>query len=173
MQNTLETARLFLRPFTTSDAAFILRLVNEPSWLEFIGDRNVHSIEDAGQYLLNGPIKSYAEHGYGFGLVSLKENNVAVGMCGLTKRNYLDAPDLGFAFFPEYTGQGYAVEIAKATIDYAKEILHLPMVYAFTAMDNIRSIQLLQKIGFTYDKPLWMEGEELNLYRIDLDVTPP
>ena len=169
MISILETDRLILREFTTDDAAFILRLVNEPSWIQFIGDRNVHSVEDAIQYLANGPIKSYEEHGYGFGLVSLKENNLAIGMAGVTKRTYLDAADLGFAFFPEHTGKGYALEIAKAIIEYGKDVLQFQKVYAFTAKDNIRSIQLLHKIGFVYYSPLMMEKEELNLYKVELN----
>lgn len=92
-----ETERLILREFSTSDTAFILVLLNTPSWQKFIGDKNVHSIDDAERYLIDGPLKSYRENGFGLWLVLLKESNTPVGMCGLIKRDYLDAIDIGFA----------------------------------------------------------------------------
>ena len=163
----LETPRLRLRKFTLDDAAFIMRLVNEPSWLQFIGDRNVHSLEDAERYLLNGTMRSYADNGFGSGMVILKETGEEIGMCGLFKRDYLEEIDLGFALLPEYTGKGYALEIAEATLHYAKEVLGFPRVAAFTAKDNHASMRLLARIGFKPAGTIDLEGEELNLFKTD------
>jgi len=93
----LETERLILREFSTSDAEFILILLNTPSWLKFIGDKKIHSIDDAKRYLIDGPLKSYRENGFGLWLVLLKESNISVGMCGLIKRDYMDDIDICFA----------------------------------------------------------------------------
>ena len=57
MRGILETNRLLLRKFSVDDAPFMLRLVNEPSWIEYIGDRNVRTLEDAQKYLLEGSIQ--------------------------------------------------------------------------------------------------------------------
>lgn len=164
MDHILETERLLLRKPTTDDAAFMLRLVNEPSWLRYIGDRKVYTLEDARNYLLNGTIKSFETNGFGFGIVVLKETGESIGMCGLVKRDYLDDVDIGFAFFPEFTGKGYAYEMAEKTLAYARHDLGFNKIVAITTQDNFPSIRLLQKIGLTLEKKIMVEGDELNLF---------
>lgn len=161
----LETDRLLLRQPTMEDASFMLRLVNEPTWLQYIGDRNVHSLEDAKQYLFNGSIKSFTENNFGFGIVVLKESGDLLGMCGLLKRDFLEDVDLGFAFFPEYTRKGYAYEAAAATVIHARDVLGIKSLAAIATQDNLSSIKLLKKLGFEIDGTVMHEGEELFLFR--------
>lgn len=168
MKLILETERLNLREFNLEDAAFMLRLLNDPAWLQYIGDRKVYTIPDAEKYLQNGSIKSYAENGFGFWKVELKATGEAMGSAGLAKRDYLDEVDLGFAFLPEFRGQGYAYEIASAIIEYAKDPLGLKSLIAITDKANDASIQLLLKLEFHFDHTFFLEGEELNLYHLKL-----
>ena len=162
----IETERLWLRQFKPTDAGFIVELLNSPAWLEFIGDRNVRTEEDALAYLLNGPIKSYDANGFGLFLVLLKESDLPIGACGLLKRDFLDEPDLGFAFLPDYIGLGYGLESAKSVMNFAARDLNLPKVLAFTVPQNVASIKLLEKLGFTFEKIFKMpeEDEELFLF---------
>lgn len=139
-----ETARLRLRPLAPDDAPFILRLLNEPSFLEHIGDKGVRSLEDARRYLEDGPLASYARHGHGLMAVALRETGEAIGMCGLLKREHLDHPDLGYAFLPQGWGRGYAFEAAQAVMGGAK----LGRVLALVSPGNGPSIRLLEKLGF-------------------------
>ncbi|MBC5775307.1 GNAT family N-acetyltransferase [Pontibacter sp. KCTC 32443] len=166
MHYILETDRLKLREFTPDDTEFILELLNSPGWLQYIGDRNIKTEEQAKNYLLNGPIKSYRENGYGLWLVEKKDDLKAIGMCGIINRDTLDNPDIGFAFLPEHNGKGYAFEVASATMAYAKEVLKLPTIAAITVPDNQRSIKLLEKIGLQYVKTFCLANsqEELLLY---------
>jgi RimJ/RimL family protein N-acetyltransferase len=168
MSIILETIRLVLRHFTVADAQFMLRLVNEPSWIQFIGDRKVYTIEDAENYLLNGSLKSYQENGFGFYPVLLKGSETIIGTCGFAKRPFLDYPDFGFAFLPEYTGMGYATEIAVATLAYAEEVLKIETVFAYATKDNIRSIKLLSKTGFMFDQYIQVDDEQLLLFKAAL-----
>jgi [ribosomal protein S5]-alanine N-acetyltransferase len=154
----LETDRLKLRQLTLQDAPFILQLVNEPAWIENIGDKNVHNLQDAENYLLAGPLKSYEENGYGLFLTELKVKGVPVGMCGLVKREFFDTPDIGFAFMREYWGLGFASEAAKATCDYACTQLRINEILGFTSVDNIASMRVLEKIGLKYDKIVELPG---------------
>ncbi|MFZ1677029.1 MAG: GNAT family N-acetyltransferase [Saprospiraceae bacterium] len=163
MEYILETERLMMRHFNISDAAFIVELLNSKGWLEYIGDRNVHTIEQAEAYLLNGPMKSYTENGYGLSLVSLKEGGIPIGACGLLKRDYLDTADLGFAFLPEYIDQGFGYESASAVLAYARQELNISPVVAFTVPHNDASIKLLEKLGFHFEKVFTMPGEEEEL----------
>ncbi|MEP7262980.1 MAG: GNAT family N-acetyltransferase [Bacteroidota bacterium] len=165
MKIILETERLALREFTLDDASFIIALLNTPGWLKYIGDRNVKSVEDAKKYLQNGPMKSYEENGFGLMMVLLKEGMIPAGMCGIIKRASLEHPDIGFAFLPQFTGKGYATEIATATMDYAKNKLQLPVIFGITLPENIRSIQLLEKSGLQFEKNIIMDKEELMLFK--------
>lgn len=163
----LETERLLLREYTLEDAPFLLRLVNNPSWLQFIGDRKVYSLQDAEQYLSDS-IKKYEQYGFGFGLVSIKESGEPIGSCGLTKRDYLDDIDIGFALLPEYTGNGYAYEIAEKTLEYALDILGIRRIVAITTMQNEKSIRLLKKIGLSLEKQIRQEEEDLYLFSYEV-----
>lgn len=151
----LETDRLLLRELVVQDAAFILVLLNSPGWLQFIGDRNVRSKEEAVNYLKNGPIKSYKENGFGLYLVERKEDQKSIGVCGMIIRVQLEHPDLGFAFLPEYFGKGYAYEIARQTIVHASTNLKIKPIWAIVDPLNIKSQQLLKKLGFLYTKKIY------------------
>lgn len=163
MEIVIKTERLILRKFTLEDAPFLLELVNTPAWLQFIGDRNVHTVEEAENYLRNGNLKSYAEHGFGFYLVVTKESNEAIGMCGLVKRDSLDDIDIGFAFMPNSIGKGYGYEAASATLDYAQNILKLGRIVAIVDPQNASSIALIKKIGLKYEKMVQISTNDIEL----------
>ena len=144
----IETARLRLRRFTPGDAAFALRLLNEPSFIQNIGDRGVRTLEQAVRYLVEGPLASYAKYGHGLDVVTLKESEQPIGMCGLLKRDAFQDRDVGYAFLPEFWSKGYAREAVAATLLAARDALKLEAVAAFVSPDNAPSIRLLEKFGF-------------------------
>lgn len=165
----LETDRLILRRFTVGDAQFILALLNEPSFLRYIGDKNVRNLEDARQYILSGPIASYEKNGFGLYLVELKESTTPIGMCGLLKREELPDPDIGFAFLPAVWGKGFASEAAAAVLKDAHQKLRLERILAITSLDNDTSIKLLERLGFTFQRAIKMllTGEQVKLFARD------
>lgn len=158
--------RLIIRRMTLDDAAFIYRLVNEPSWLENIGDRNVHSLEDAECFIRGKVLAFYESHGFGMYVVESNATGETVGVCGIVLRDSLPGPDLGFALLPEFWGQGFALEAATAVMHYAHDVLQLPPLLAITVRGNTRSFRLLEKLGFEYQHlvRLTPDGEELKLY---------
>lgn len=162
----LETEQLILRQLTIDDDAFILELLNDPDWLRFIGDRGVRTLDDARNYLRNGPLAMYERVGFGLYLVERKSDGVSLGMCGLIKREGLDDVDIGFAYLPQYRAQGYAFEAASATLAYGQQTFGLKRIVAITSLDNERSIQLLEKLGFAFEQLIRLsdDGEELNLF---------
>ncbi|HEU4529900.1 MAG TPA: GNAT family N-acetyltransferase [Steroidobacteraceae bacterium] len=159
-----ETSRLRIRHLTPEDAPFIFELVNDPAWLRFIGDRNVHSLEDARGYI-KGAVESYTRLGFGLYLVELRASGEPLGMCGLLKRDYLEDPDIGFAFLPRHTGQGYAQEAAATVIDHGRA-LGMRRILAIANQDNHASTRLLHKVGFSLQGRVVPPGEEkeLNLF---------
>jgi RimJ/RimL family protein N-acetyltransferase len=162
----LETERLVLRRLTLDDAEFIFRLVNEPSWLRFIGDKGVKTLDDARDYIRTGPIASYERLGFGLYLAELKGSGRPIGMCGLLKRDALEHPDIGFALLPEFWGQGYAYESAAAVMAFGKDVLGLDRILAVTNPDNYSSMRLLEKLGLRADGAVTLsdEGPELRVF---------
>lgn len=159
----LETKRLSLRRFTLDDAGFILTLLNEPAFLRYIGDKKVRSLDDARQYILNGPVASYERHGFGLNCIELRESRTPIGMCGLLKREELPDPDIGFALLPDYRNQGLAFEAAEAVL---KDASNLPRILAITSLDNEASINLLERLGFRFEKIVRSpNGEQLRLFK--------
>ena len=159
----LETERLSLRQLTNDDSLFILELLNEPSFIQNIGDRNVRTIEDARAYILNGPVTSYEKHGFGLYLVVLKETNDSIGMCGLIKRDGLEDVDIGYALLPKFWSKGYAVEAARAVKEYAKDVIGLKRLVAIVDPANEGSIRVLEKIGLQYEKMIRLSADDIDL----------
>lgn len=166
------TERLKIRKFILADAKFIVKLVNQPDWIKYIGDRNIHTINDAIKYLKFGPLAMYENHGFGLYAVESLDNGQLIGMCGLLKRDILDTLDIGFAFLPEYYGLGYGVEAARVIADFARINFGLKKLLAIVNPDNLRSVRLLEKIGFTYEKQLEIEANKpkVNLMSLDLAI---
>jgi RimJ/RimL family protein N-acetyltransferase len=148
----LETNRLVLRWLTIDDAEFIFDLLNQASFLHYIGDKGIRTIEDARKYILTGPIASYERFGFGLYLAELKQTQISIGICGLLKRESLEDVDVGFAFLPQFWGQGYAFESAAAVLKYGRDALGLDRIVAITSPDNQASIRVLNKLGFNFQR---------------------
>lgn len=168
----LQTERLNLREFTLADAGFILELLNQPSFIRFIGDRGVRTVADAEQYLAQGPLKSYEQNGFGLWYVEQKETQAFVGMCGLIKRPELEDVDLGYALMPEFWAQGYATEACSAVLGHAHQQLKIKRLVAIVAPENAASIRVLEKIGLTFERTmLWPpDDSKLNVYAVDFGL---
>jgi [ribosomal protein S5]-alanine N-acetyltransferase len=166
----IQTERVIIQELELSYAGFIFQLLNSPGWLQYIGDKNIHSLEDARNYILNGPLKSYKDHGFGLCLVQLREDGIPIGIAGLLKRDYLDCPDLGYAFLPEYEGKGFAFESANAIVEQSKQNLGLERIQAIVLPENQRSIHLLLKLGMKDQGLHEFPGQKsvLRLFQIDL-----
>lgn len=159
-QQVVATARLSLSKLELSDASLLLRLLNEPSFIANIADRGVRTLEQAEKYLLEGPLAMYRQHGFGMYRVTRLADGLDIGLCGLVYRDYLGKPDIGYAFFPEFAGQGYASEAAIAVFAYGKNVLQLPEIVGIVAPHNIASQKVLQKLGLQKQGQLQVPGED-------------
>jgi len=159
------TDRLLLREVDESDAEFMNRLLNTPKFLKYIGDRGVRTDEEARVFIRDRYRKSYADNGYGLYLVELTDGQQPIGMCGFVRRETLLGPDLGFAFLPEHEAKGYGFESATAAMKYGRTELKFNEVFAITTLDNIASIALLKKLGFSFKEVMQTsETEKINLF---------
>ncbi|HXI26446.1 MAG TPA: GNAT family N-acetyltransferase [Pyrinomonadaceae bacterium] len=162
----LETRRLNLRWLNVDDAAFILDLLNDPSFIRYIGDKGVRDLEGARNYILNGPVASYKQFGFGLYATEVKESRVPIGICGVLKRDTLPHPDIGFAFLPAYWKKGYAYEASAAVLEHARKNLSIDRVLAITTPDNEASAKLLVKLGLRFDRLIKLspDADEVKLF---------
>jgi ribosomal-protein-alanine N-acetyltransferase len=169
----IETARLALRRFVFEDAPWVVTLLNQPSFIENIGDRGVRNVDDAQRYLRDGPMGMYEKHGFGLWHVSRRSDGVFVGMCGLLKRDILPDVDVGYALLPDHWGQGYAFEAASATIEHGARRFGLKRIVGVVSDHNAASIGLLEKLGMRFERmfPLHAGEPDVRLYSMRLSAS--
>lgn len=165
MTTIIQTERLNLRIASTDDAAFYFRMVNEASFINNIRDKGIRTIEQASACLQTEHINVQEKRGFSLYIVERKTDRLQLGVCGFVKREELEDVDVGYALFPEFTGQGYATEALLSLLPYASNVLQLKQLAAITSIHNTGSIQLLQKVGFEFQKIIpWKENKEVNFY---------
>ena len=164
LQNSFTTERLQLSPLDIGDAAFILELVNTEGWLQFIGDRNVRSEEDAKAYIR----KIQSNQDVRYWVVRPKGQAAPIGIITFIKRAELPHPDLGFAFLPASAGMGYAYEASLTILQHILTHKHynIAQLNAITVPDNASSIKLLKKLGFTFVEERNSNDEVTHVYTI-------
>ncbi len=169
MSETLSTERLHLRKLNKGDAEFALRLLNTEGWLKYIGDRGVRTMNDAEEYIRSRVLAHYEQYGFGPYGVSLSGSEELVGFSGLFRRDFLEFPDIGFAFLPEHCGKGYAFESSEAVLREARDNMKLRKLLAFAMKDNFRSAKLLEKLGMKFDRMIAYPGEEEEMMLFSID----
>ncbi|MBX2831081.1 MAG: GNAT family N-acetyltransferase [Rhodospirillales bacterium] len=168
----VQTPRTTVRHATHDDAPFILSLLNEPGWLRYIGDRNIHDLDGARGYIDERFLTSYAKHGFGSYLACEKTTGVPIGLIGFVQRDSLDAPDIGYAVSTAHQGKGYAFEICIALIDYGWRTLGFDKIYGYCLPDNVPSVKLLEKLGLTYIRDQDVNHHANELCRVYLKPNP-
>ena len=157
---TLNTPRLLVTPLAITDDHFILELVNTEGWLKFIGDRNINSPSEAGAYIQ----MVLADENISYWVVLLKENKVKIGIVTFIKRAYLQHPDIGFAFLPQFCKKGYAYEATTAVLNQLVHEHKLSHIFATTVPGNLNSVTLLKRIGLAFEREIEVEQQKLHVY---------
>lgn len=158
--STFSTERLILSPLENKDNSFIFELLNTDGWIKFIGNRNIHSNEDALAYI--NRIRTNPSVQYW--TVRTRNANEAVGIVTLIQRDYLDQPDIGFAFLPAHSGKGYAYEASGEVMKNLLQDESIHSIHAVTLPGNAASISLVKKLGLLFDKIIHVNDETLHLY---------
>lgn len=158
------SSRMNLRHLNEKDAPFVLEIVNSPGWLRYIGDRGVRDLDGANRYI-DKNVNNYQVQGFGLYAMEMKDSGEVVGLCGLLKREYLPAVDIGYALLPQFEGRGLALEACKLVMDIAVTKLEMDTVFAIVTPANARSISLLEKLGFSLEKEIIEGGEPLLVYK--------
>lgn len=160
MQATITTNRLLLEPLSPNDNDFIVELVNSEGWLRYIGDRKIHSLEDAAAYIQ----KINDNPDITYWVAKLKEDFIPIGIVTLIKRAYLEHHDIGFAFLPAFTNHGYAFEATQEVLSHISCNAGHSHILATTLPENKSSIRLLEKLGLQLSKEIEVGNEKLHVY---------
>jgi RimJ/RimL family protein N-acetyltransferase len=167
------TERLTLRPTSIGDAAFIVELLNSPLWIQNIGDRNVYNISDAETYVKTKMLAQLEVLGYGNYTVIRDSDEALIGTVGLYDRPGTEGIDIGFAFLPQYFGQGYALESAQRIMQAAVQEFGLKIIGGYTLPSNKASQKLLEKLGLRFVDMRKMPNDKEEImyyeYRVDED----
>lgn len=162
LPNFITTNRLELKSLDKKDSLFILELLNTEGWLNFIGDRNVNSEEEAIPYIQKIIDNQYVQ----YWVVQLETNSI--GVISLIKRDHLEYFDIGFAFLPRFEGKGYAFESTIAVLNLIPKHLDSKHFLAITDSNNVKSIRLIEKLGFSFLKTEAKEDRVSRIYILEL-----
>ena len=161
--NSYETDRLILKPAEEQDADFFLGLYNMPSFIQYIGDRNLRTKEDAENYITSRFIPQIEKLGFGNYVVILKEDHTKIGAVGIFEREGLDVLDIGFSFLEKYEGKGYAYESANKLKEVAATDFGVHKISAITTKDNFSSQKLIERLGLKFQKMVTIPEDVVEL----------
>ena len=146
----LETPRLILRPFEVADIESSWVMNNDPEVSRYTGDGGVVSRDEMERRIREDVMGDYEKYGYGRMAVEVKGGARFIGFAGLKYLEDLQQVDLGYRLMQQYWGKGYATEVGSACIQFGFENLGLNEIIAMVLPENVASIRVLQKLGFTY-----------------------
>jgi len=158
--NFYETERLIIRPISLEDADLIFELYNMPRFIQFIGDRYIHSLSDAENYIKSKFLPQLERLGYGNYLIATKDGNHKIGGVGIFEREGLDIADIGFSLLERFENKGYAFEAAQKVKSVGMDEFGLQKISAITTKDNISSQKLIEKLGLKFQKYVILPNEE-------------
>ncbi len=163
LPTTLETRRLRLRPFQASDATIVYPWMTDHEVQRYLPngpDTTLEQVEArVARYMAN-----QAQHGYSRWLIFDRASDEAIGDAGMLYMPATQETELGYRFIKARWGRGLATEVAQAWLTLAFGPLALPAVIAFAHPENIPSIRVMQKCGFTYLRDDNVAGMDVVVY---------
>ena len=148
---TLTTNRLHLRQVRPTDAEALFALRSDVQGMEFFGQEPHQSLEET-HTLIQRLQTFYEQHEALFWCITLRGEDTAIGSCTLFSFNpAFHYAETGYELHRAYWRQGITSEAMSAVLTYGFTELELYRIEADVAPDNIRSKNLLLKLGFTYE----------------------
>ena len=166
MKVILETDRLLLREYVEEDAEAFFKLNTDPEVLRFVPDKALQSVEQAQQILIDHPIADYRKHGFGRGACILKSTGEQIGFAGLKYLEELGEVDVAYRLLPGHWSQGFATEVALASVCYGFADLDLKRIIGLVMPENIASARVLEKTGLRYVETVTFWGHQFSKYVI-------
>lgn len=162
----IETPRMLARQFVPDDLDDFAALCANADVMRFMGDGTTLPREMVARWIDVCQVR-YRERGYGTSAVIEKATGRFMGYCGVVRAPDRDFDELIYAFSPEYWGQGYALEMAQAMVDYVFGISQLDAIYVTIDARNEPSLRIAArlKMEFVRREPEEVGGDTLVLRR--------
>jgi len=149
---TLTTKQLILRPWKEEDLEPFAVLNADPRFMEYFPSTLTQRESDDLAKRISTKLK---EQGWGLWAVSVPSIADFIGFIGLAEpsfdAHFTPAVEVGWRLAFDYWGKGYATEGATAALQYGFETLNLNEIVSFTAVQNMRSRRIMEKIGMHHD----------------------
>ncbi len=173
MPPTIETAYLLLRPFAPDDAeTYYIQILSDPEVMKTLSTRKPIAY-DLLPDIMERRRAHWEKYGFGLFAVTLKENGILIGHCGLIQMESIDEVEIGYALGKAYWGFGLATEAAKACLRFGFEEINLPRIIAVAFPDNTASLRVMEKIGLHYEKTTYVYDAEMPLYALERSAYQP
>ena len=143
-----ETDRLILRQWDATDRSPFAALNSDPAVMEHFPAL----LDRSASYAMAGRFESaIAERGWGFWAVETKEASQFIGFVGLNipaaELPFSPCVEIGWRLASLFWGMGFATEAASAALRIGFDVLELPEIVSFTALSNIRSQAVMERLG--------------------------
>ena len=163
--DTFTTARLRAERLTDRDWLEVRRLHIDALAMAELG--GVQTEEQSRAYFERN-LGHWDDHGFGLWMVYEVEGTTPIGRAVL--RHLLvagvDEVEVGYAFYPEFWGRGFATEVTAACLRLAFDDLDLRSVVGVTTPANGASQRVLVKNGLAFERDIVIDGVSLLLYRV-------
>jgi RimJ/RimL family protein N-acetyltransferase len=156
---------LLLRPHREDDAAYLVALNADPEVTRYTGDAGGLTDERAREVIAR--LQREAIERLGRMVVVDVATGERLGWCGLKREPEIGGIDLGYRFFRQHWGKGFATEAARACLDFGFGDLALEEILAWVVPENAASVRVLEKLGFRRTGATRIHGEEMHTYAMD------
>jgi len=159
----IETERLLFRKFTIADLDWLYGLRSDKQVARYLdGVQPREKVETRLRWYLD----CYEKHGFGYCVMSCKENGEQIGWAGLQPLDDTGEIELGYGMAKEYWGRGIGTEACRAWLDFGFNKLNLARITAIAFPENKASRRIMEKAGMKYEKNIFIRGCDLALHAI-------
>ena len=163
----LETERCLVRELTLEDLDALFALYADEEMDKYT--ESLYPYEEEKEFQKAYIENMYRFFGYGMWLVYLKETGKLIGRAGLEHREFQEEIELelGYLIGKSYQGQGYATEVCKAILEYAKENTSFERINCVIEEGNAPSIALAEKLGFSHIEDYELDKKRMHRFIFD------
>jgi ribosomal-protein-alanine N-acetyltransferase len=146
----LRTERLRLRPLVVADVPALHRFYNDPEVRRYLWDNEQVTTEQVQDIVVQSQ-SCFEELGAGFFAIEMLDTPGEItGFCGYRRFEGTDQPELMYGILPEFWGQGFVTEAAKAVLGHGFHKCRMESVVAATDTPNQASVRVLQRLGMFF-----------------------
>src|SRR4051794_1505550 len=168
----IETTRLILRPWRSSDIVANTEMLSDPDTARFITPDSKAVTSELGRWRNAVVIAGHwALHGFTMFAVEEKSSGRFIGRVGPWSPPGWPGFEVGWGIAKEYRGKGYAVEAARASIDWVFAIFETDEIIHCIDLTNKPSQAVAQRLGARRDREVDLFGQPAEVWVTSRDAS--